>query len=151
MTQFLGTFTGRLDGKGRASIPALFRHELRQAGDTAALILRPSHKYDCIEGWTRNAFDQLAGPMQRLDLFSDEEDDMAYALYADALPCEPDKEGRFVLPEALARHANLTDALTFVGLRNRFEIWEPEAFRRHHADKIARARSRGLGLSQVPA
>lgn len=146
MTQFLGTFTGKLDAKSRVSIPAPFRAELRQAADAGGLILRPSHKYACLEGWTRAAFDELAGPMQRLDIFSDDGDDLAYALYADATPAEPDKEGRIVLAAELVRHAGLADAVVFVGLRRKFEIWEPAAYAARRAEALARAREGRLTL-----
>ena len=66
-----------------------------------ALVLRPSHKHPCIEAWPPRAFEALAAPLERLDLFSEDHDDLAAALYADACPVESDKEGRIVLPEAL--------------------------------------------------
>ena len=137
---------GRLDAKGRLSIPADFRDLLRPTPGLPSLVLRPSHKYACIEGWAWADFEELAGPMQRLDLFSDDEDDMGYALYADASPCAPDKDGRVILSEALALHAELADSVTFVGLRRKFEIWEPTAYRAHRAAALERAKSRKISL-----
>src|SRR6266851_6888156 len=105
MTQFMGTHTNRLDAKGRVSIPASFRAALKSGSaetDSAKLILRPSHKHPCIEGWPAAAFNDLDVPMQRLDMFSDDQDDLAFTLYADAAALEPDKEGRIVLPAELA-------------------------------------------------
>lgn len=45
-----------------------------------------------------------------------------------------DKTGRIVLPDVFREHAGLTDAATFVGLGNRFQIWEPAA---HEVRKTA--------------
>ena len=108
MTQFLGTHQNRLDAKGRVSVPAPFRAVLRalngaepeSAGQERRrpVVLRPSHKHPCIEAWPGSVFQQLATPLERLDLFSEEHDDLAAALYADAFPVESDKEGRIVLP-----------------------------------------------------
>ncbi len=146
MTLFMGTFLGKLDAKGRLSIPSDFRDELRPGAGPWSLVLRPSHKHACIEGWAWAEFEELAGSMQRLDLFSDDEDDMAYAVYADAARCSPDKDGRVILPEALALHAELSDAVTFVGLRRKFEIWAPAAYRAHRAAALERAKTRKLSL-----
>lgn len=147
MTQFLGTHTNRLDAKGRVSIPALFRAALRpEGGGNACLVLRPSHKHACVEGWPEAAFHALAKPLDALDMFSEAHDDLAAALYADAYPMEADKEGRIVLPESLVAHANLADAVVFMGLGRTFQIWEPQAAERRRAEARERARARALTL-----
>lgn len=146
MSQFVGTHQNRLDSKGRVSVPAPFRTALRAGSDNSAtsLVLRPSHKHPCIEGWPNDVFNALAGPLESLDLFSESHDDFAAVLYADAFPVEADKEGRIVLPEMLVNHAGLVDAVVFMGLGRTFQIWEPGAAERRRAE--ARERSRGLTL-----
>lgn len=84
--------------------------------------------------------------MQRLDVFSEEQDDLTFALYADATELTPDKEGRIILPDILAGHAGVTDAVVFVGLRNHFQIWEPVAVERRRTEAHERARARGFTL-----
>ncbi len=143
MSQFLGTHQNRVDAKGRVSVPAAFRTALRGAEGAAALILRPSHKHPCIEAWPEAVFSALATPLETLDLFSEAHDDMAASLYADAYPIEPDKEGRVMLPEALAAHAGLGDLVTFMGLGRIFQIWEPGAAVAFKAAARERALSRG--------
>jgi MraZ protein len=158
MTQFLGTHQNRLDAKGRVSIPAAFRAALRTNGETncngngtTQLVLRPSHKHSCIEAWPNAEFQALAAPLDRLDLFSEEHDDLASALYADAYPVESDKEGRIVLPDALIAHAGLGEAVVFMGLGRIFQIWEPEAAVRRRAEARERARARSLTLPGIAA
>jgi len=146
MTHFMGTLTSRLDAKGRVSIPAQFRAGLREAGDTVDLVLRPSHKHPSIEAWPKAAFDALAKPMSLLDVFSDEEDDLAFMIYAGSIPMKPDGEGRLVLPEALVRHAGITDQVAFVGLGKKFEIWEPAAQAARYQQALARGLARNLTL-----
>jgi MraZ protein len=146
MTQFLGTHQNRLDAKGRVSVPAPFRTALRGEDGVAALILRPSHKHPCIEAWPAQAFYALAAPVDRLDTFSDEQDDLATSLYSDACPVEADKEGRIVLPEDLKTHAGLRDAVVFMGKGRIFEIWEPAGAEQRRAEARDRARSRNFTL-----
>jgi len=150
MTQFLGTHQNRLDAKGRVSIPAPFRAALRITGECNGngthLVLRPSHKHPCVEAWPTAEFQALAAPLDRLDLFSEEHDDLASALYADAYPVESDKEGRIVLPDPLVAHAGLGETVVFMGLGRIFQIWEPEAASRRRIEARDRARARSLTL-----
>ena len=146
MTQFVGTHQNRLDAKGRVSIPAPFRNLLKNGDGIAALVLRPSHKHPCIEGWPPAVFDALSAPLQKLDMFSEEQDDLAAALYADAFPVESDKEGRIIIPEMLKEHAGLTEGVSFMGLGRTFQMWEPAAAERRRAEARERVRSRGFTL-----
>ncbi len=145
---FLGTHENRFDAKGRVSIPAGFRTVLRdqQTEGNALMILRPSHTLPCIEAWPATAFARLTEPLDRLDMFSDEHDDLAAALYADAYPMDPDREGRIILPDFLREHAGLSGSplVSFMGLGRIFQIWEPEAARLRRAD--ARQKSRRVSI-----
>lgn len=146
MSHFLGTHQNRLDAKGRVSIPAAFRAHLRDDAGVASVILRPSHKHNCIEGWPEPVFQTLAAPLDGLEMFSEDQDDLITALYADATRVEADKEGRIVLPESLVQHAGLTDAVAFLGMRHTFQIWEPAAAERRLADARNAARTKGLTI-----
>ncbi len=153
LSQFLGSHQTRLDGKGRTSVPAPFRNALRQGNDagTAALVLRPSHNYPCIDGFTVEMFEQFTTPLETLDMFSEDSDDLTTALYADAWPVEADKEGRIILPDSLVKHAALTDAVVFMGLGRRFQIWEPAAAARRTAEARERTRARRITVPGRPA
>ena len=148
MSHFLGTHQNRLDAKGRVSIPAPFRAALRAMSPEAAppLVLRPSHKHACIEGWPASVFATLARPLDRLDMFGEDHDDLAATLYADACPVESDKEGRIVLPDVLVHYASLSDTVIFMGLGRTFQIWEPQAAERRRVEARERAKLRGLTL-----
>lgn len=146
MSQFVGTHQNRLDAKGRVSIPAPFRTLLKNADGVAELVLRPSHKHACIEGWPPAMFEALAAPLQTFDVFSEEQDDLAAALYADAHPLESDKEGRITLPDSLKEYAGISEQVVFMGLGKTFQIWEPAAAARRRAEARERVKARGLTL-----
>ncbi|SHK08845.1 MraZ protein [Roseomonas rosea] len=151
MTHFMGTFTGKLDKKGRVSVPASFRSALERLG-TLELVLRLSHRDPCVEAWPLPTFEAMAGGLDRLDVFSDAHDDLSLSLFADAFPMRPDGDGRLVLPEELIGHAKLTEAVSFMGLGKQFQIWEPEAARARTEAARQRARERGLTVpSAQPA
>lgn len=153
MSHFLGTHQNRLDAKGRVSVPAPFRAALRKLhgeNDAPLLVLRSSHQQPCIEAWPGTLFDQLTHSLDRLELFSEAHDDMATTLFSEAWPIEPDREGRIVLPDELARHAGLSEVagepVVFMGLGRIFQLWEPGAAERRRAEARDRARSRGTTL-----
>ena len=59
-----------------------------------------------------------------------------------------DTAGRITLPELLCEQFNLTDWVVIVGLGERFQIWEREAFRAHRAAQRDFARQ---GLADLRA
>lgn len=142
---FLGTHTNRVDAKGRVSIPAAFRAALREPGQEGPcrLILRPSHTQACLEAWPEAEFGRLAAPLERMERFSESHEDLALSLYAAAHPVESDREGRIMLPEGLAAHAQLLEAVVFMGLGPTFQLWEPVAAQR----RLQQARERAQALT----
>lgn len=46
-------------------------------------------------------------------------------LYGSARRVEADSQGRLLVPEELCKHASLNGEVAFVGVKNRFEIWNP--------------------------
>ncbi|QDH16266.1 division/cell wall cluster transcriptional repressor MraZ [Swingsia samuiensis] len=143
MSMFLGTHQNRFDAKGRVSIPAPFRATLKtqaQAGEPL-VILRPSHFHPCVEAWPTMAFSALATPLDDYDPFSEDHEDLATSLYADAYPLDSDKEGRIIIPESLRSHAGLTEDVAFVGLGKVFQIWNPEAAEKRRQQARAQART----------
>lgn len=154
MALFIGTHQNKLDAKGRVSIPAQFRSVLKKmshAGEgaaTATMYLRPSHQKPCIEGWTELGFEALSTPVaEGYNQFSQEHEDFVLALFGDACMMETDKEGRIMLPPNLACHAGLSENVVFIGSRNTFQIWEPEAGARRLAEAKENARAAGFSIA----
>lgn len=152
MTQFYGTHQNRLDAKKRVSVPATFRTVLKAQSDegrdapAAPLLLRRSHQHPCIEGWSQHGFEALAKPLGEYDQFSDAHENLATTLYADVFAAETDREGRIVLPDELIAHANLTEAVVFMGLGRMFQIWEPQAAEHRRAEARERTNRDRLTL-----
>lgn len=147
MSQFLGTHPNKLDAKGRVSIPAPFRASLRGGdGEAAPLVLRPSHNHRCIDGFAASFFHTLAGGMARLDLFSADQEDLAFTLYHEAVEVVADREGRIVLPQNLIAWAGLEASATFVGMGRQFQIWAPENLARRAEEARLGVQSRRLAV-----
>ncbi len=127
MPLFLSTFENKVDKKGRVSVPASFRSELIEQGFNG-IIAFPSLAHPAIEGWGKERMKALAGGIDTFDPFSDQRDNFANAILAEATELAFDGEGRVVLPEKLKEHAGIGETATFVGRGSTFQIWAPAAF-----------------------
>jgi MraZ protein len=77
----------------------------------------------------------------RFPPYSDEREDLLAALYGTSETIKIDGEGRVILSEALKSHAEIKDAVAFVGLGHKFQIWEPERFRAQLAEATGKVRA----------
>lgn len=127
---FLSTFVNRLDKKGRVSVPSSFRASLAQQSFQGIILFR-SYALQAIEGFGIDRMEKLSLQLDTLDLFSDDQNDLAASIFADAHQLSFDSEGRVMLPELLCEHAGLSEQVAFVGRGATFQLWDPERFKQH--------------------
>lgn len=48
--------------------------------------------------------------------------------FANALRCEPDKQGRILLPQELRNYAHLTENAVILGFGDKAEIWDADTY-----------------------
>jgi len=141
---FLSTFVNKVDRKGRVSVPATFRAALADQR-FPGIVAFPSFKYPALDASGINRMEEMSVRLNTLDEFSEEHENLALLFAASqALPF--DTEGRIILPETLAEHAEITESAAFVGLGRSFQIWEPSHFAEHQAILRERARRQGARL-----
>ena len=141
MPPFVSTFTNKLDAKGRVSIPAPYRQILAQQ-EMGTLYCIPSFVSASLEAFGNTLLNQFQQRLDKYDpLFSETYDDEAQAVLAAAQPLNFDDEGRVRLPDDLIAHAGITDRVVFVGLGQKFQMWDPVRFEPVQRERIARARA----------
>jgi MraZ protein len=138
MDRFVSTFTNRIDAKGRVSVPAAFRTVLERDGYSGGIYCYPSLDSPALDAGGERLAKKIDGLLAGLPDYSDERDELSVALYGDVQVLPIDQDGRVILPEALRAHAGLSSHVTFVGLGDKFQMWEPERF----AERRARARDK---------
>ena len=121
---FMSTVMGTLDAKGRVCIPASFRQYLATQ-NTDGVYVCPSIVQPAIEGFGQDVVAQLHQRLATHDpFFSPAHDDEAHAVISRTVLLPADEQGRVRLPDALIAHAGLKDRVAFVGLSQKFQIWD---------------------------
>ncbi len=138
MDRFVSTFTNKIDAKGRVSIPAAFRAVLQHDGYSGGIYCYPSLDAPALDAGGERLAKKIDGLLSGLPDYSDERDELSVALYGDVQVLAIDGDGRIVLPQGLRAHAQIERQVTFVGLGDKFQIWQPELFQ----DRRARAREK---------
>jgi MraZ protein len=137
MDRFVSTFTNRIDAKGRISVPAPFRAVLERdryaVGGTAGIYCYPSLDAPALDAGGERLARKIDALLGALPDYSDERDELSVALYGDVHVLGIDGDGRVILPQSLRAHAGLKAEVTFVGLGDKFQIWEPGRFEERRA------------------
>lgn len=150
MALFVGKHVNKIDKKGRVSVPKPFRSAL-QARGLSSLYIYPRFKQQALEACDEEFMTRLSRSLDDLDLFSDDQDDLASVILANAHEVNFDPEGRIVLPPELATYADIKSEVVFVGQGPRFQIWHPQIFDTFSAMAFQRAKSRGATLKLASA
>lgn len=150
MDRFVSTFTNRLDAKGRVSIPAPFRAVLARDG-FEGLYVHPALDAPALDAGGHRLLGEIDAFLSGLPPYSDERDQLSTALFGTSEILKVDPEGRVGVTEAVRAHAGLQEAVTFVGLGHKFQLWRPDRFEAHLAEARERVRSlkRSLGAASA--
>jgi MraZ protein len=133
---FISTFTVTLDAKGRVCIPAPYRQILVQKG-AGGVYVCPSFSSEALECFGRDFARQFHNAEASYkNLFSRKKAARVMAILAQTQNLGFDENGRVRLPDDLIKHAGLKDRVVFVGMGDRFQIWEPARFEAMRAEML---------------
>lgn len=127
MRYFAGSYTHKVDAKGRVSLPVAFRKTLGKLDSEHIVIVPQYFGPDYHVGLSQAGHEAaIAAVERRTDIDAEERREMLSALVADAHLLVPDEAGRIVLPRELRDALGLTGEALFKGLGSHFEIWHPD-------------------------
>lgn len=124
---FLGTYTPKLDEKGRFFLPAKFRDQL-----AAGLVLTRGQGHS-LAIYPKATFEQKAEQLANDPTKVANVRDVQRMLASLASDETPDKQGRITIPAVLREYAQLDNGIVVVGALERVEIWEPKAWEEYSA------------------
>src|SRR5262249_25016432 len=146
MDRFVSTFTNKIDAKGRVSVPAAFRAVLERDGYAGGIYCYPSLDAPALDAGGERLAKKIDGLLSGLPDYSDERDELSAALYGDGQVLAIDGDGRIIIPEGLRAHAGLQAQVAFIGLGEKFQMWEPSRFEERRARARAKVRETRLLL-----
>ena len=115
---FFGTYTPRLDDKGRIFLPAKFRDELAEG----LVVTRGQER--CLYVWSMEEFNKLTERLRETSVTSKSARNYVRMFFAGASDETPDKQGRITVPPMLRGYASLERDCIVIGAMNRIEIWD---------------------------
>jgi MraZ protein len=126
---FLGTYTPRLDDKGRLILPAKFREQL----EAGVVVTRGQER--CLYVFPLAEFERLAGQLRQAPVTSKQARDYLRVFLSGASDESVDKQGRVTIPPTLRGYAGLDRDVAVIGAGERVEIWDAAAWESYLAEQ----------------
>ena len=125
----LGTYTPKIDAKGRVALPAKFRSQLGQG------LVMARGQERCVYLLPFDEFRRIASQIQRTSVGNKAAREYLRVFLSGAVDQEPDKQGRVVVPQMLRVYANLGSDIVVIGVGTRAELWNKDAWESYLAQK----------------
>lgn len=122
-----GKYKHSVDPKGRLFVPSKLREEL---GEAFYVTLGLDH---CLSVYTEAGWQAILDKYNALPISQARK--MRF-LFANAAKCEPDSQGRILLPQKLRAYAGLDKDVVIIGVSNRAEIWNAERWAALEAEEL---------------
>ena len=119
-----GQYAHNIDAKGRLFIPARLREEL---GQTFHVTVGMDH---CLSIYSDESWAAFTDKVRSLPYSKAK---ALRPLFANAVDCEPDGQGRILIPAKLREYADLQKEVVVIGSFDRAAIWNAERWAREEA------------------
>ncbi|MCL1870183.1 MAG: division/cell wall cluster transcriptional repressor MraZ [Promicromonosporaceae bacterium] len=127
----LGTYTPRLDEKGRLILPAKFRGRL-----SSGLVMTRGQER-CLFLMPMDEFSRMYEQVRQAPVTSRQARDYLRVLLSGASDEVPDKQGRISIPPTLREYAGLDRDVAVIGAGTRVEVWDRAAWDGYLAEQEA--------------
>lgn len=121
--RFLGTVEAKLDAKGRAFLPSVFRKVLQASGEER-LVMRKDVFQQCLVLYPETVWnDQMDELRQRLNRWNKQHQQVFRQFVSEVEVLTLDSNGRFLIPKRYAKMADIEQDVRFVGMGENIEVW----------------------------
>lgn len=118
----MGEYQHNIDAKGRVIVPAKFREEIGQT------FIITKGLDNCLVIYTLEEWKSLEEKMKKFPTTDQGVRRFFRFLFSGACECEPDSQGRIMIPQNLRKHANISKEIVFIGIVNRIEVWAKDTW-----------------------
>ncbi|OZG67054.1 division/cell wall cluster transcriptional repressor MraZ [Bifidobacterium aquikefiri] len=125
----LGTYTPKIDDKGRMALPAKLRS---QFGD--GLVMARGQER-CVYLLPQSEFRRVAIQIQRTSMGNKAARDYLRVFLSGAVDEVPDRQGRVLVPQMLRSYAHLNTEVVVIGVGTRAELWDSASWQSYLESK----------------
>jgi MraZ protein len=124
--RFLGNLEAKIDAKGRAFLPSVFRKVLQASGEEN-LVLRRDVFQPCLVLYPESVWNERLDMLkQQLRQWKPVHQQMFRQFVSEAEVVTLDGNGRFLISKRLQRAAGISQNIQFIGMDDTIEIWSPQ-------------------------
>ena len=124
--RFLGNIEAKVDAKGRAFLPAVFR-KILQGGGEERLVMRKDVFQQCLVLYPETVWNaQMDEMRERLNRWNRQHQQVFRQFVSEVELLTLDGNGRFLIPKRYQRMAAIEQDIKFVGMGDTIEIWSVE-------------------------
>lgn len=128
MSTFIGNIEARLDEKGRIFVPASYRKILAEQ-ESRRIVMRRDTDNECLIFYPEQVWNEKVSALRNaLDEWEPEDQLILMQFMSDAEFLEPDAQGRILLQKKNLETIGAQQDLLFVGMLDRFSVWNPITF-----------------------
>ena len=127
----LGEYHHNIDDKGRLVIPTIYREELGEE----FIITRGIEK--CLYVYSKVEWEKLVAKLNTLPFTKKNARTFSRSFFSGAAVCKFDNSGRINITSPLVSYAGLTKECVIIGVNDRLEVWNKDAFNSFMEDNVS--------------
>ena len=85
----------------------------------------------CILGFEEKKWEEVTAADLARPISDSEGRELRRKMFAEATVVDLGVQGRFVIPEVMAKYAGIKDEVNLIGAGDHFEIWEPVSWQKY--------------------
>ena len=121
--RFLGNIEAKVDSKGRAFLPSIFRKVLNTSCETS-IIMKKDIFQPCLVLYTECVWNNMLSTLrQHLNRWSNKDQMIFRQFISDVEIISLDVSGRFLIPKRYLKMAHIEQQIKFIGMDDCIEIW----------------------------
>lgn len=140
---FMGSFSHRIDGKGRLVMPAKFRSQM---GDSVVCTVGLDN---CVAVYPLDAWNEYLKKLQSLPFTKNQARQFMRTLLGAAEELSVDAQGRILVSLRLRKYAGLDDDVVINGVNDHLELWNAGKWDAQNSEMLENFTSLAEGVSEL--